>query len=137
MSGKKRQPERQQPVVEEEEAFPRGGADDLTPLERRKLALQAEADFKHEQDAAGAGGEAPSKKKQKRGNDQASFAQRSCVTRGHCGDSSHTAAAAALAATATVAIRRQKAASSCGDHPKVVTSCICDALYLFKGTACR
>jgi hypothetical protein len=74
MSSRKRPAERQQPVVEEEEAFPRGGADDLTPLERRKLALQAEADFKHEQDAAGASGEAPSKKKQKRGNDQAGYA---------------------------------------------------------------
>ncbi len=75
MSGKKRQ---QPPaaVVEDDEAFPRGGADDLTPLERRKLALQAEADFRHEQDAgAAAGGEAPSKKKQKRANDQARHAR--------------------------------------------------------------
>jgi hypothetical protein len=66
---------RQQAVAEDEEAFPRGGAHDLTPLERRKLALQAEADFKHEQAAAGADAEAPSKKKQKRGNDQASWAR--------------------------------------------------------------
>lgn len=77
MSGKKRPAKQQEPAaaapaaVEEEEAFPRGGADDLTPLERRKLALQAEADFKHEQEeGAAADGEAPSKKKQKRGNDQ-------------------------------------------------------------------
>jgi hypothetical protein len=71
MLGKKRQ---QDAVVEEDEAFPRGGADDLGPLERRRLALKAEADFKHEQEAAAADGEAPSKKKQKRGADQASCA---------------------------------------------------------------
>lgn len=77
MSGKKRQQPPVAAVVEDEEAFPRGGArdDDLTPLERRKLSLQAEADYRHEQEAeAAAGGEAPSKKKQKRTNDQARHA---------------------------------------------------------------
>lgn len=63
MSSKKRQ----QPEEADEEAFPRGGADDLTPLERRKLSLQAEADFKQEQ-AEDAQGKRASKK-QKRGAD--------------------------------------------------------------------
>lgn len=96
MSSKKRQ----QPAVveeEEEEAFPRGGADDLTPLERRKLALQAEADFKHEQDGATGDAEAPTKKKQKRANDQAGYRQHLCYCPSF-GDSSSSSSNTAVAA---------------------------------------
>lgn len=94
MSSKKRQ----QPVVEEEEeAFPRGGADDLTPLERRKLVLQAEADFKHEQEGAAGDAEAPTKKKQKRTNDQASFSRHLCYCPSF-GDSSSSSSKTAVAA---------------------------------------
>jgi hypothetical protein len=71
MAKKRAQPEQQQAAPEEEEAFPRGGADDLTPLERRKLALQAEADFAQEQDTDGGAGAAKGErwtaKKQRRG----------------------------------------------------------------------
>lgn len=52
MAGKKRQ---EPPVDVEEGDFPRGGREDLTPLEKRQLAQQAEADFKQEQAAEGSG----------------------------------------------------------------------------------
>ena len=45
MVGKKRQ---DPPVEVEEGDFPRGGREDLTPLEKRQLSQQAEADFKQE-----------------------------------------------------------------------------------------
>eukprot|EP00775_Hariotina_reticulata_P002200 gene2200-2517_t len=40
---------RTQPVQDDDEAFPRGGRDGLTPLEKRQLLQQAEADVKQEQ----------------------------------------------------------------------------------------
>lgn len=58
MVGKKRQ---EPPVEVEEGDFPRGGRQDLTPLEKRQLSQQAEADFKQEQ-AAGASGSSQRKR---------------------------------------------------------------------------
>eukprot|EP00878_Enallax_costatus_P014766 GHUV01015450.1.p1 GENE.GHUV01015450.1~~GHUV01015450.1.p1 ORF type:complete len:212 (+),score=55.15 GHUV01015450.1:127-762(+) len=58
MVGKKRQ---DPPVEVEEGDFPRGGREDLTPLEKRQLSQQAEADFKQEQAA-----DAPGKNQRKR-----------------------------------------------------------------------
>uniref|UniRef100_A0A383V4G5 S1 motif domain-containing protein n=1 Tax=Tetradesmus obliquus TaxID=3088 RepID=A0A383V4G5_TETOB len=50
MAGKKRPPVSEEPAVaDEDEAFPRGGRDDLTPLEKRQLSQQAEKDFHREQ----------------------------------------------------------------------------------------
>jgi hypothetical protein len=69
MVGKKRPPVSEEPAVaDEEEAFPRGGRDDLTPLEKRQLSQQAEADFQREQQTDADGKK--QKKKAKRSGDQ-------------------------------------------------------------------
>lgn len=49
------------PIEAEEGDFPRGGREDLTPLEKRQLSQQAEADFKQEQTS-----DAPGKNQRKR-----------------------------------------------------------------------
>jgi hypothetical protein len=69
MVGKKRPPVSEEPAaVDEEEAFPRGGRDDLTPLEKRQLSQQAEADFQREQQTDADGKK--QKKKAKRSGEQ-------------------------------------------------------------------
>lgn len=54
---KRQQPD--EPSPNGEELFPRGGKSLLTPLEERKLKIQAKADFERESSLAGR----PSKKK--------------------------------------------------------------------------
>jgi hypothetical protein len=72
MAGKKRPPVSEEPAVaDEEEAFPRGGRDDLTPLEKRQLSQQAEADFQREQQTDADGKK--QKKKAKLSGDQVRF----------------------------------------------------------------
>lgn len=73
MAGKKRPPVSEEPAVaDEDEAFPRGGRDDLTPLEKRQLSQQAEKDFHREQQTDDDGKK--QKKKAKRSGEQVCFA---------------------------------------------------------------
>lgn len=70
MVGKKRLAE----VPEEDEAFPRGGGDGLTPLEKRQLSVQAQADFEQEQSQGG--DKSRQNKRKKRGTDVVSLKPR-------------------------------------------------------------
>ncbi|KAF6260185.1 hypothetical protein COO60DRAFT_1700424 [Scenedesmus sp. NREL 46B-D3] len=117
MAGKKRPPASEEPVVaDEEEAFPRGGRDELTPLEKRQLSQQAEADFQREQqtDADGRKAKKKAKRSANQGDAEGAFFSKSAAAGKvqHVEQLKYKVRAAAAAAAAAAAVTAAAAAAA-------------------------